>query len=181
MIYVFLADGCEPVEAIAPIDFFGRAGVEFKTVAVNGRQAVSKHGVGITADMNIDELQLDDTLTGVVLPGGMPGTNNLYACEKVREAVKFADDNGKLVCAICAAPYVLGELGVLAGKKATCYPGFEKHLKGAVVTDAGVVADGNAITARGAGVAWQFGAAIAAAVVGKEKADEVLSQIQWIK
>ncbi len=181
MIYVFFADGYEPVEAIAPIDFFGRAGVEFKTVAVKGRQAVSKHGVCVNTDMNIADLKLDDTLTGVVLPGGMPGTNNLYACEKVCEAVKFANDNGKLVCAICAAPYVLGELGVLNGKKATCYPGFEEHLKGAIATGEGVVADGNIITARGAGVAWQFGAAIAAAVVGKAKADEVLSQIQWIK
>lgn len=181
MIYVFFADGYEPVEAIAPIDFFGRAGVEFKTVAVNGRQAVSKHGVCVNTDMNIADLKLDDTLTGVVLPGGMPGTNNLYACEKVCEAVKYANANGKLVCAICAAPYVLGEIGVLEGKKATCYPGFEEHLKGAAVSDEGVVTDGNVITARGAGVAWQFGAAIAAAVVGQTKSDEVLSQIQWIE
>lgn len=179
MFYVFLADGCEPVEAIAPIDFFSRAGVEFKKVALNGKRAVSKFGVEIECDINISELVIDSSLSGVLLPGGLPGADNLFNNQTVREAVQFAADNGKVVSAICAAPYILGELGVLNGKKATCYPGYESSLHGATVVDSGVVTDGNIITARGAGVSWQFAAAVAEKLVGKSKADDVLSQIQW--
>lgn len=180
MFTIFLADGFEPVEAIAPLDFLRRAGVETQTVALNpDRSAEGNRGVRVRADLSLDEFCPDDSLTGVLLPGGMPGAENLFRSAGVNAAVDFAAANGKVLAAICAAPFVLGQKGLLRGKRATCFPGFEDKLTGATVVDASVVTDGNVVTARGAGVSWQFAAAVTALLAGEETARRIMEQIQW--
>ena len=160
MIYMFLANGFEETEAIGCLDVLRRAELEVKTVGVGGMEITGSHGVTVKADISADEISTEG-LDGVILPGGMPGTTNLQADERVVGAVKFCAENGKLVAAICAAPMIPGELGMLEGKMAVCYPGFEEHLKGAVIENAFVAIDGNFITAKGAGASMLFGARIA--------------------
>ena len=179
MIYLFLAEGFEEVEAMSPLDVLRRCGVEVKTVGVGGKQITGAHGVTFTADLEERELLLDETLDGVILPGGMPGTLNLEASTTVQAALDYAAANGKLVSAICAAPSILGHKQLLAGKKATCFPGFEKDLLGAEVTGDSVTVDNNFITANGAGSALLFGLELASYVVGSEKATSVLKSMQY--
>lgn len=178
MVYCFLADGFEELEAIAPIDMLKRAGVEVITVGVTGKNVTGSHGITFVADITEDEVVLDEKLEAVILPGGMPGTLNLEKNETVQSAIAFAADKGKLLCAICAAPSVLGHKGLLNGKKATAFPGFEKELEGADANGDFVVRDGNIITAKGAGVATEFGLEIVSYLVSKEKSDEIKSTIQ---
>lgn len=179
MIYVFLADGFEEIEALSPVDFLRRAGLEVKTVAIKGKNASGSHGITVEADINISEIELSQNVEAIVLPGGMPGSTNLNESPEVQKAIDFAVANKKLVCAICAAPFILGEKGLLEGKKATCYPGFESSLKGAVISKDAVAVDGNFITACGAGVAWEFACEIAKKIVGEEKSLSILRGIQW--
>ncbi len=181
MVYVFFADGFEEIEALAPVDFLRRAGVDVKTAALKGKTAVGAHNIEVTADINIDDVLLNEKLEAVILPGGMPGSQNLYDNTKVHKAIDFANDNNKLVCAICAAPFILGRKGLLNGKEATCFPGFEEELTGAIVKNEGVVKSGNIITAQGAGVAWEFGERIARELVGNEVSQKILLGLQWKK
>ncbi len=178
MVYCFLADGFEELEAIAPIDMLKRAGIEVVTVGVTGKNVTGSHGITFVADITEDEISLTEKLEAVILPGGMPGTLNLEKSQKVQNAVDYAIDNGKLVCAICAAPSILGHKGLLKGKKATAFPGFEKDLDGAITDGDFVVCDSNFITAKGAGVATEFGLAIVSYLVSKEKSDEIKATIQ---
>ena len=166
MIYVFLAEGFEEIEALATVDILRRAGMDVRTVSVNGeREVTGAHAITVTAD--ITEINLDD-MDAVILPGGMPGTLNLKASDKVQDAIKYAFDNNKLMCAICGAPLVFGGAGFLKGKKAACYPGFEPELIGADVVYEPVARDGNIITSRGAGTAHLFAFEILK-YFGKEK------------
>ncbi|MBR2974020.1 MAG: DJ-1/PfpI family protein [Clostridia bacterium] len=166
MIYVFLAEGFEEIEALATVDILRRAGMDVGTVSVTGeREVTGAHAITVTAD--ITEINLDD-IDAVILPGGMPGTLNLKASDKVQDAIKYSFDNNKLMCAICAAPLVFGGAGFLKGKKAACYPGFEHELIGADVAYEPVVRDGNIITSRGAGTAHLFAFEILK-YFGKEK------------
>ena len=181
MVYLFLADGFEEIEALCVLDFLRRAGVQVKTVALNKKGAVGAHNIEVNADININDIALNDDVEAVILPGGMPGSHNLYECSKVHEAIDFANDNNKLVCAICAAPFILGRKGLLNGKEATCFPGFEDELKGAIVKNEGVVKSDNIITAQGAGVAWEFGERIASELVGSEISQKILLGLQWKK
>ena len=181
MIYVFLADGFEEIEALAPVDFLRRAGVEVNIVGVTGKICEGAHGIKVETDILVDEIKLNDELLGVVLPGGMPGADNLDKNAVVHKAVDYCVENNLVVAAICAAPFILGKKGILKGKKATCFPGFEEYLAGADVLSDGVVTDGNIITAKGAGVAWEFGAAINAKVAEETKSEEILKGIQWKK
>ncbi len=178
MVYCFLADGFEELEAIAPIDMLRRAGVEVITVGVTGKTATGAHNIPVTADIAIDEVTLDSSLEAVILPGGMPGALNLENSEAVQNIIDYAVNNDKFVCAICAAPQILGHKGLLEGKQAIAYPGFEKELKGALISENYVVCDGKFITAKGAGVAAEFGLEIVAQLKGREKAAEIRSQIQ---
>ncbi len=178
MVYCFLADGFEEVEAIAPIDMLRRAGVEVITVGVTGKTAVGAHGIPVTADISVDEVILNESLEAVILPGGMPGALNLENSDAVQKAIDYAAENGKLICAICAAPQILGHKGLLGGKKAIAYPGFEKELSGAEISSDFVVCDGSIITAKGAGVATEFGLEIVAQLKGREKAEAIRMQIQ---
>lgn len=160
MVYVFLATGFEDVEALAPIDIMRRAGVEVTTVSITGERIVqSAHAVGIVADITLEEAQLDAAEL-MVLPGGLPGSTNLDACQTLTAALKRHFDAGRPLAAICAAPLVLGHLGILEGRRATCYPGVEGELKGATYTAAIVERDGNIITGKGPGAAMEFGYAL---------------------
>lgn len=181
MFYVFLANGFEEIEALAPVDFLKRMGVDVLTVGVSGKNICGAHGITVAADILLSDVKLDEKLLGVTLPGGMPGADNLDKCSEVHNAIDYCAEHGKTVSAICAAPFILGKKGLLNGKRATCFPGFEEYLEGAEVLGDGVVTDGNIITARGAGVAWEFGAAIGAQLVNKQKSDEILKAIQWKK
>ena len=172
MIYMFLAEGFEEVEALAPLDLIRRAGLEIKTVGVGSKTVVGAHGIPVVADMTADELS-DSAPDTVILPGGMPGTKNLDASEAVHKAIADAVKNGAYVCAICAAPMILGKLGLLVGKRATCYPGFEEYLAGAIVVPQKVAIDGKIITAKGMGAAVEFGLAIVGALKDKKTADDL--------
>ena len=157
MIYVFLANGFEDIEAIAPIDILRRAGAKVVTVGVGSRSVVSANGIPVTADISEEQVRLSEALDMVVLPGGGQGTANLAKSKTVLSAVKYCAERDRFIAAICAAPTVLGEAGLLRGKRATCYPGLESKLTGAIPTGESVVRDGNIITAKGAGVALAFG------------------------
>ena len=178
MLYCFLAPGFEETEAIAPIDMLRRAKIDVKTVGVGAKTIAGSHGVPMVCDLTDDEIVLDDTLQGVILPGGMPGTRNLESSAAVQTALDYCSKNGRLLCAICAAPSVLGHKGLLQGKKAIAFPGFEDDLLGAVISDRFVVTDGNVITAKGAGVALDFGLAIVAAIKDKATAEAIKAAIQ---
>ena len=181
MVYVFLADGFEEIEALAPVDFLRRAGIKVETASLKGKTAIGAHNIEVTTDINIDDVLLNKDVEAVILPGGMPGSENLFQDERVHKAIDFAIDNNKLVCAICAAPFILGRKGLLKGKDATCFPGFENELLEANVKNQGVVKDGNIITAQGAGVAWEFGEKIASELVGSEISQKILLGLQWKK
>ncbi|MDD6808204.1 MAG: DJ-1/PfpI family protein [Oscillospiraceae bacterium] len=180
MIYLFLATGFEETEAIAPIDVMRRAGVEVKTVCVDGTDGfvTGSHGITVKADINLSDVKLDKDIQGVVLPGGMPGTTNLEASKEVLKAIQYCFDNDKLVAAICAAPSILGHMGLLKSKKATCFPGYEKELHCAVFTGGSVTIDGNVITSDGAGNAVKFGEAITGWLLGGSVARRVTDAMQ---
>lgn len=157
MIYVFLATGFEDIEAIAPVDIMRRAGLEVQTVSITGEEIVtSAHGVGIASDLLLSDVDFSSAEM-LVLPGGLPGSTNLDACKPLTEAIKRHFESGGPIAAICAAPLVYGHLGLLKGRRATCYPGVETELKGATYTAAIVERDGNIITGKGPAAAFEFG------------------------
>ena len=155
MVYVFLAKGFEELEAFAPVDVLRRAGVEVKTVGVTGKQVRGSHGIAVSCDITINEADFND-LDGIILPGGLPGTTNLEADETVQKFIDYASENGKIIGAICSAPMILGHKGLLQGKNAVCFTGFEKELTGAHVLDRPAVRDGKIVTGWGAGGAMDF-------------------------
>lgn len=177
MVYVFLAEGFEIIEALAPVDMLRRAKIDVKTVGVTGERVKSSCGVEVLADISINDLSKDD-IEAVILPGGMPGTLNLEKSDEVQQAIDTAVSNSKLVCAICAAPSILGHKGLLEGKNAIAFPGFEKELNGALISDKYVVTDGNFITARGAGVATEFGLEIVKQLKNEELSESIRNTIQ---
>ena len=178
MIVLFLANGTEEIEALAPVDLLRRAGVEVTMVGVGGRQITGSHGIAVECDCADSEWTIPDRMQGVVLPGGMPGTRNLDACPAVQEALDYACSHGLLLAAICAAPLILGRRGLLQGKRAVCYPGFEEELQGATLCTDPVCCDGKVITARGAGAAVAFALELVAALCGRERARELAGEIQ---
>lgn len=180
-IYLFLADGFETVEALAPVDVMRRAGLSVTTVSIMGRREVlSAQGVPVIADALMGDFSLFDA-DALVLPGGGAGTENLSANAAVREEVERMNNEGKLVAAICAAPMVFGRMGILQGRKATCYPGCEGDLKGAEYTAAKVEIDGNIMTACGPGVSFDFGFSIVEHFCGSEVVSAIRSQMQFDK
>ena len=159
MLYMFLADGFEETEAIGSLDVIRRAGLEIKTASIGEALVTGSHGVVVKADILKSEVDFED-MEGVILPGGLPGTTNLQKDEVVQKAIQYCEEKGLLLAAICAAPMVLGEAGVLNGKTAVCYPGFEEHLKGAEILKESCTISKNVICAKGAGVSMLFGAQI---------------------
>ena len=176
MIYMFLAEGFEEVEALAPLDLLRRAGLEIKTVGVGSKTVVGSHGIPVVADTTTEELS-DVSADMIILPGGMPGTKNLDANATVHYAIDTAVKNNAYICAICAAPMILGKLRLLNGKNAVCYPGFEQYLEGAVISDKKVVRDGRFITAKGMGAAVEFGLELVAALKDKKIAEDLASAV----
>lgn len=177
MVYVFLADGFEIIEALAPVDMLRRAKIDVKTVGVSSEIVTSSCGVGVKCDMTIDEFDFYD-VEAVVLPGGMPGTLNLENSSAVQKVIDNANNTNAFICAICAAPSILGHKGLLSGKKAVCFPGFENSLEGCEQCREYVVTDGKFITAKGAGVCIEFGLEIVKQLRGGELSDEIRKSIQ---
>ena len=179
MIYIFLAEGFEECEALAPIDILRRAGLDVKTVGIGSKIITGSHNIPIVCDLEETELSTEN-LEAVILPGGMPGTLNLENSPTVQKFLEFAAKNQLIIAAICAAPSILGHKGLLKGKKATCFTGFEKDLTDAIVVDLPAVKDGNIVTAYGAGAAFQFGFLILEALKGKEKSQDMKKQMRYI-
>lgn len=175
-----IADGTEEVECLAVVDILRRAGVNTVLVAAKETPTVvGSRGVRITADSVITDTDMSDG-DAIFLPGGMPGAAHLSACEPLMRTVGDYARDGKIVAAICAAPAVaLGSHGLLRGKRATCYPGYEKEMTGATISTDGVVTDGNIVTARGLGFALELGFELARLLVGNAVADSVKSGIQY--
>ena len=175
---VFLADGMEEVECLAVVDVARRAGMDVRMVSVTGDLTVTgSHEIAVRADELFDKAACESA-DALYLPGGMPGTENLAAHEGLRAIVREFFDGGKRLAALCAAPSVFGRMGLLRGKKATCYPGFETTLEGAECTGAGVVTDGNVTTGRGLGFAVDLGIELVRLLEGEEKALDVKQRIQ---
>ncbi len=171
--FVFLAEGFEEIEAISVIDVLRRGGVKVDTVSITGQYVVKgAHGIGVEADGLFDDADLFDA-DMLVLPGGGPGSNNLNKHEGLKAVISSYHSHGKWIAAICAAPLVFGGMGLLQGKKATCYPGIEPQLIGAVLQPDPVVVDGNIITGKGPGFAAVFGLQLVRELQGKSKAEEV--------
>lgn len=168
MVYVFLADGFEEMEAVAPIDILRRMNVPVTTVGVTGELVRGSHNITVCADKTFDECDFKDA-QAIVFPGGMPGTVNLSKSEALCSLIKSCFSDGKIISALCAAPSVLGGLGLLEGREYTCYPGFEKDIKGIYKNEPLVISEGNAtvITAWGPGAAYRFGFALAERITGE--------------
>lgn len=172
-VYIFLANGFEDIEAIAPLDILRRGGVEVTTVSITASTSVeSAHGVTVTADCHFDDADLGDADL-LVLPGGMPGAQNLLEHDGLRKALLEHNEKARRLAAICAAPMVLGQNGLLKGRRATCYPGFERYLDGADYTAETVTVDGNITTGRGPGAAMAFGYQLLSYFVPQEQVEEI--------
>lgn len=170
-VYIFLANGFEDIEAIATIDICRRAGIDIKTVSITGSLNVeTAHGIKLQADMTFEEGDFSNAAM-LVLPGALPGSQYLNDHEGLREVILQHHSNGTYLAAICAAPMVYGNLGLLNGKRATCYPGFEKFLTGATYTAAKVECDGQFITGKGPGATFDFAYTIVELFCGADTAE----------
>ncbi len=177
MVYMLLGTGFEETEAIAPLDLLRRAGIDVLTVGVNGKTVYGGHGIGVEADITLDQINLT-ALEMIVLPGGLGGVASVRASEQAMHALRFAWENGKYVAAICAGPTVLADLHITDGHSATCYPGCEGGMGNArILPDAPCVQDGKLITGTSAGCAIPFGLALITALKGQAAADAVKDQI----
>ncbi len=172
MVYMFLANGFEEIEALCPLDLLRRAGVEVTTVGIGSDTLMGSHGIPVIADIP-EGMFADSNPEMIILPGGMPGSKNLDESRTVDMALSAASRKGAFIAAICAAPMVLGHRGLLANKEAICFPGFEKELTGAKISNKRVVRDGNIITAAGMGVALEFGLELVAALKGRDVAENL--------
>ena len=177
MIYVFLAEGFEEIEALATVDVLRRAELPVQTVGVGSDWICGSHGMRIQADIREEGMELAKA-QAVVLPGGMPGARNLEASADVQRALDYMTKNDRYIAAICAAPSILGHRGQLNGKRATCFPGFEKDCAGAVILDEPAVADGRIITGKGAGAAIDFALTIVEQLKGRSVSDALRAAMQ---
>ena len=176
MILILLADGFEEIEALTPLDVLKRASLDVRTVGVNSKIAVGAHGIATVCDLAPNEVNLCE-VSAVIFPGGMPGAKNLDIHPFTDTVIEAVTKNGGRIAAICAAPMILGKRGLLNGKRATCYPGFEGELTGASVSELSVVSDGNITTAKGMGVALEFSLELVSLILGKSKAEEIKKSI----
>lgn len=177
MVYVLLGNGFEETEAIAPIDLLRRAKIPVLTVGLGGKVIRGGHGIGVETDITVEEMDLTD-MDMIVLPGGLGGVASIRGSKEAMEAITFARDNDRYIAAICAGPTVLGDLGILDGYTAVCYPGCESGIgKANVLQDKPCVQDRKIITGTSAGCAVPFGLALIAALKGTETAKTVADQI----
>lgn len=178
-VYIFLASGYEEIEGLTVVDLLRRANIEIMMVSITGDIYVTgSHHITSKADALFENVDFADA-DMLVLPGGIPGTNNLKAHEGLDHLLKQFSEKGKKLSAICAAPSILGTKGLLKGKKATCYPGYEDSLTGAHVKNAAVVEDGNIITSKGMGTAIDFSLSIIKNLAGEEEAVKIAKAIQY--
>lgn len=181
MVLILLAEGFEEIEALTPADVLRRAGCRVFTVGVTGDAVTGSHGIEVKSDISREralEMLSEEKLEAVIFPGGMPGASNLDASPFTDEVLSFAERDGAYVAAICAAPMILGKRGLLKGKDATCYPGFEKYLEGASLFDASVVVDGNTVTADGMGSALDFAFELAALLKGEDEKERLIEAVR---
>lgn len=178
MIYIFIAQGFEETECIAIVDILRRAKLHVKTIGVGSKTITGSHGIAVLCDYEIKDVKPNDDIDAVVLPGGMPGTTNLENSLDVQSFINFAYSRKKLICAICAAPIILGHKGFLNGIEATCFPGYENELLGAKHSSEFVCSDNLFITAKGMGSSVEFGLEIAAHFIGKNAAKIVRESLQ---
>lgn len=179
-VYMFLANGSEEIESLIPVDVLHRGGVEVKTVSITGSEYVEMaHGVTMKADLRFEDADFKDADL-LMLPGGLPGATNLNDHEGVREAILRQFTDGKLVAAICAAPMVFGSLGIVKGKRATCYPGFEKYLDGAEYTHELCTVDGNVITGEGPAATFPYAYTILAMLTSEQTAHAVAEGMMYL-
>lgn len=177
MVYIMLGTGFEEIEALAPVDLLRRAGVEVKTVGIDGKVVCGGHGIGVEADIGPEQMDLEH-MEMIVLPGGLGGVASIRASRETLAAVKYAYDHDRYVAAICAGPTVLADLGIMDGRNATCFPGQVGNMKDAVIVpDASVVRDGKVITGTSAGCAIPFALALIEALKGSEMARTIRDQI----
>jgi len=170
---LFLANGFEEIEALGTVDILRRAGIPVQTVSITNEKSVTgAHRITVLADTTFPEANFSG-VDVLVLPGGMPGAKNLNEQETLKKKVKEHAEKGKIVAAICAAPMVLGGLGLLEGKKATCYPGFESELIGAKVTGDNVSVDKNIVTGKGPGLVFEFALELVETIAGAGTRKEV--------
>lgn len=174
MVYFYLADGFEDMEALAPVDCLRRVGVEVTLVGVTGDYVTSLRGVTVKSEARTADLENAEM---IVLPGGGVGSDNLRASREVMDAVSYCAEHDIHIAAICAAPYILGDAGVLAGKRATCFPGFEEHLAGAVIVDEPVVTDGHITTGKSAGYSIDFGLELVRVLLGDEAVEALRNSL----
>ena len=177
MVYMLLTDGFEDIEAIEVLDILRRSGVSVKTVGVFGEKVTSSHGVTVFCDMISSGVKKEE-LDMLILPGG-PGHTEYEKSAEVISLINHAADNKKYIASICAAPSVIGKMGLLDGKKFTCYPGFEEFCRGGIFTDKKVEADGLFVTGKGPGAAADFGFMLAEILTDKKTADSVKEQMQY--
>ena len=178
MVYVLLAEGFEEVEALTPVDLLRRAGVETRLVGVTGATVCGARGINVVTDLSMDEVDLAKA-DMLVLPGGMPGTTNLAKSPAVEALVRRTLEHGGRAAAICAAPSVLAQYGLLAGRRATCYPGFENRCTGAHMVDADVVTDGPITTGRALGAAMAFALELVRLLTDEQTAARTAEEIVW--
>ena len=179
MVYIALANGFEEIEGLAFYDILKRAEIDCHLVSINeDNYTEGSHGIKVCTKLNIKDVDLNN-ITAFVLPGGMPGTINLKNSKEVIDIIRYCYDNDKYIGAICAAPSVLGYLGILKDKKATCFPGFEDELTGATVTGNKVVRDGKIITAKGAGCAHDFAFEFVKILKNNTSAEEIKKSMQY--
>ncbi|MBO4265492.1 MAG: DJ-1/PfpI family protein [Clostridia bacterium] len=177
MIYIFLADGCEEIEALTPCDLLRRAGHKALLVGVNKREIIGAHGIHISADITTADVSANDDVSMIVLPGGVEGTENLKNDKTVCNMISACQKNGKYIAAICAAPTILGEMGILNGKTAVCYPSLENKLIGAQISAKNVVCDDNIITGKGMGVSIEFGLMLVSVLDGDEASEQLKGKV----
>lgn len=179
MVYILLGAGFEEIEAIVPCDLLRRAGIPVRFVGIGGTQITGGHGISVQADLTIDALDIT-TAEMLVLPGGMGGVRSILASEAALDAIRSAHAQGSFLAAICAAPTILAKLGLTSGKRATCYPNMEGELTGATaIPYAGAVTDGRLITGTAAGTAFEFAAALIAALRDEPTAQRVLAEVVY--
>lgn len=177
-VLIILADGFEEIEALTPIDLLRRAGIDVTVAGLNSTEITGAHSITVKTDVELSKVQ-DQPFDAVVLPGGMPGTNNLNASDIVHKIVRNSYRENKLVSAICAAPLVLSDSGILKDKSFTCYPGFENKITNGNFNDSNIIKDNNIITGKGVGKAIDFSLSIISELINEEKAKEIKEQIVY--
>lgn len=178
MVYIILGTGFEEMEAVAPCDILRRGGVEVQFAGIGGLEITGGKGITVRADVTVENMDLA-AMEMIVLPGGMGGVHSILGCQAAMDAIAYAQNKGRFVTAICAAPTILAKLGITDGRRATCYPGLERQMGTALMEDAPAVQDGRLATGQGPGAALDFGLMLLELLKGPETAAQVRSDLVY--